>query len=134
MLSPCSNTARLSSCLMCAHTCASYHTSTSQQVVSFIIPHQTSCVYDQPHACVSHKSRECVVLLLFAAKLSSTSSFSPALASPTLNRFAQSQPSLLAPATTLTHNPSHRWRDRFAPTSIPPHHLVKINFYSINKT
>ena len=29
-----------------------YHTNTSQRVAAFIIPHQTPCVFDQPHACV----------------------------------------------------------------------------------
>jgi hypothetical protein len=48
--------------------------------------------------------------------------------------FVNSQPSTRAPAATFPHNPSHRVRDRCAPTSMQPHRLVKINFYSINRT
>ena len=103
--------------------------------ISLLLFRQTSLWLHQPHACDSHRSRECVVLLHFAAKLSSTSSFSPAPASPTLRIPAgHSQPSTRAPAATFPHNPSHRVRDRCAPTSMQPHRLVKINFYSINRT
>ena len=74
------------------------------------------------------------MLLHFAAKLSSTSSFSPAPTSPTLRIPAgHSQPSTRAPAAIFFTQHITSWAAIAAlPRACSPHRLVKINFYSIN--